>query len=122
MDHTDYRHLLIERRDKVLHVTLDTPDKLNAIGFEMESELLRLFQDLRRDRDTAVIVLTGVGRAFCAGANLASRAAQDVTGENFVAMAMQHINEPAPLVSQRRPGIPPRLERESYGYSASVAV
>jgi enoyl-CoA hydratase len=70
MDHTDYRHLLIERRDKVLHVTLDTPDKLNAIGFEMESELLRLFQDLHRDRKSAVVVLTGAGKAFSAGGDL----------------------------------------------------
>ena len=70
MDHTDYRYLLIERQDKVLRVSLNAPDKLNAIGFEMESELLRLFQDLGRDRDTAVVVLTGAGKAFSAGGDL----------------------------------------------------
>jgi enoyl-CoA hydratase len=70
MDHVDNRQLLIERQDRILHVTLNAPDKLNAIGFEMESELLRLFQDLRRDRDTAVVVLTGAGRAFSAGGDL----------------------------------------------------
>ena len=70
MDHIDYDRLLIERRDKVLRVTLNAPHKLNAIGFEMESELLRLFQDLRRDRDTAVVVLTGAGKAFSAGGDL----------------------------------------------------
>ena len=53
MEHTGYEQLLIERRGKVLRVTLNAPDKLNAIGFAMESELLRLFQDLRRDRHTA---------------------------------------------------------------------
>lgn len=70
MDHINYRHLLIERRDKVLRVTLNAPDKLNAIGFAMESELLRLCQDLRRDRSTAVVVLTGAGQAFSAGGDL----------------------------------------------------
>lgn len=70
MDHTGYRQLLIEREGSVLRVTLNKPDKLNAIGFEMESELLRLFQDLRRDRLSAVIVLTGAGRAFSAGGDL----------------------------------------------------
>ena len=70
MNHTDYRHLLIERHGKVLHATLNAPDKLNAIGFEMESELLRLFQDLRRDRDSAVVVLGGAGKAFSAGGDL----------------------------------------------------
>ena len=70
MEHTDYRQLLIERQDKILRVSLNAPDKLNAIDFAMESELLRLFQDLRRDRDTAVVVLTGAGRTFSAGGDL----------------------------------------------------
>lgn len=71
MDHSGYKRLLIERQDAVLRVTLNSPDKLNAIDFDTESELLRLFQDLRRDRQTAVVVLTGAGRAFSAGGDLA---------------------------------------------------
>jgi enoyl-CoA hydratase len=70
MDHTGYQHLLIERRDAVLRVTLNAPDKLNAIHYAMECELLRLFQDLRQDRATAVVVLGGAGRAFSAGGDL----------------------------------------------------
>jgi enoyl-CoA hydratase len=70
MDHTGYEQLLIERRGAVLRVTLNAPDKLNAIDIAMESELLRLFQDLRRDRATRVVVLTGAGRAFSAGGDL----------------------------------------------------
>ncbi len=70
MKHADYQHLLIERQGKILRVSLNAPDKLNAIGFEMESELLRLFQDLGRDRETAVVVLTGAGKAFSAGGDL----------------------------------------------------
>ena len=68
---TGYDTLLIERSGALLRVTLNAPDKLNAIDFAMESELLRLFQDLRRDRATAVVVLTGEGRAFSAGGDLA---------------------------------------------------
>jgi enoyl-CoA hydratase len=70
MDHTGYHRLLIERRGAALRVTLNNPDKLNAIDFDTESELLRLFQDLRRDSATAVVVLTGAGRAFSAGGDL----------------------------------------------------
>jgi enoyl-CoA hydratase len=70
MDHTGYEHLLIERHGAVLRVSLYAPDRLNAIGVAMQSELLRLFQDLRRDRVTAVVVLTGEGRAFSAGGDL----------------------------------------------------
>jgi len=71
MEHTGYEQLRIERQGAVLRVALNAPDKLNAIDFAMESELLRLFQDLRRDRATAVVVLTGEGRAFSAGGDLA---------------------------------------------------
>ena len=70
MDYPGYEHLLIERRGALLQVALNAPDKLNAIDFAMESELLRLFQDLRRDRSTAVVVMTGSGRAFSAGGDL----------------------------------------------------
>ena len=70
MEHAGYDTLLIERRGAVLRVALNAPDKLNAIDFAMESELLRLFQDLRRDRLSAVVVLTGTGRAFSAGGDL----------------------------------------------------
>jgi enoyl-CoA hydratase len=70
MEHTGYEHLLIRREGAVLRVSLNAPERLNAIGFAMQSELLRLFQDLRRDRVTAVMVLTGEGRAFSAGGDL----------------------------------------------------
>jgi enoyl-CoA hydratase len=70
VDHTGYQHLLVERRGAVLQVALNAPDKLNAIDFAMEGELLQLFQDLRHDRDTQVLVLTGMGRAFSAGGDL----------------------------------------------------
>ena len=70
MDHAGYEHLLIERQGTLLRVSLNAPDQLNAIGPAMEGELLRLFQELRRDRITTVVVLTGAGRAFSAGGDL----------------------------------------------------
>jgi enoyl-CoA hydratase len=70
MEHAGYERLRIAREGPVLRVALNAPDKLNAIDFAMECELLRLFQDLRRDRDTTVVVLTGEGRAFSAGGDL----------------------------------------------------
>jgi enoyl-CoA hydratase len=70
MHHTGYEHLLIARAGAVLRVSLNAPGRLNAIGCAMQAELLRLFQDLRRDTATAVVVLTGEGRAFSAGGDL----------------------------------------------------
>ena len=70
MNSLDYRHLLVERDGPVLRVTLNAPEKLNAIDFDTESELLRLFQDLRSDTAISVVVLTGAGCAFSAGGDL----------------------------------------------------
>src|SRR5438445_2088378 len=70
MDRAEYDHLLVEREGPLLRVSLNAPAKLNAIDFEMQSELLRLFEALHRDRSTTVVVLTGAGRAFSAGGDL----------------------------------------------------
>lgn len=65
-----YERLKFERRDRVLWVTIDA-GKMNAVDFEMHEELARGFPELQRDPDSDVIVLTGAGRAFCAGGDMA---------------------------------------------------
>ncbi|MGH8810227.1 MAG: enoyl-CoA hydratase/isomerase family protein, partial [Noviherbaspirillum sp.] len=51
-------------------VTLNRPDKLNAVDEEMHEELARLFIDCSQDPDSDVIILTGAGRAFCSGGDI----------------------------------------------------
>jgi enoyl-CoA hydratase/carnithine racemase len=53
-------------------ITLSRPDKLNAINVAMHDELQQVCRDLQDDIDTRVIILTGAGRAFSSGADLAS--------------------------------------------------
>lgn len=66
-----YRCIAFERRGKVLVVKLDRPAQLNAVNAELHGELARVFRDAQADPDSDVIVLTGSGRAFCAGGDLA---------------------------------------------------
>jgi len=54
-------------------VTLDRPEKLNAINREMHEELQALCRELETDTATRVVIVTGAGRAFSAGADLGSR-------------------------------------------------
>ena len=54
-------------RDGVALVTLNRPDSLNAMNAELIAGLHEAFAALRHDRSCRVIVLTGAGRAFCAG-------------------------------------------------------
>lgn len=66
-----FTYLRVERRpDGVLWVTLDRPERRNAISPEMHAELTPLFRRIADDRETRVVVLTAAGeKAFCVGAD-----------------------------------------------------
>jgi len=59
-----------EVADRVLTITLDRPDRLNAFTWVMHRELIDAFDRADADDDVRVIVVTGRGRGFCAGADL----------------------------------------------------
>ena len=64
------KSFLYEQHDGVGTITLNRPDRLNAITFEVYHELTSFFADLRDDKDTRVVVITGAGRAFCSGGDV----------------------------------------------------
>lgn len=59
-----------EEDASVARITLDRPDALNALTFEVYEELTALFEDLQRRPDLRAVVLTGAGRAFCTGGDV----------------------------------------------------
>ncbi len=65
--------LRIEVADSVATLTLDRPDALNSLTVPLKEELLATFRRIALDRDVRAIVLTGAGRAFCAGQDLRER-------------------------------------------------
>jgi enoyl-CoA hydratase/carnithine racemase len=65
-----YETLLTELADGVMTVTLNRPDKLNAFNTVMSRELIGFFHDVNGMDDVRAIVVTGAGRAFCAGADI----------------------------------------------------
>jgi enoyl-CoA hydratase/carnithine racemase len=69
---TEYTQISCETDGGVAVVTLDRPDRLNAFTGVMGRELARLFADLDADDTVRVVVVTGRGRAFCAGADLSA--------------------------------------------------
>ena len=68
-----YQTILLEEAGPVAWVTLDRPDRLNAIDDRMAGEIGDVLDRLEADGRTRVLVLTGSGRAFCAGADLTPR-------------------------------------------------
>jgi enoyl-CoA hydratase/carnithine racemase len=64
--------VLAERRGAVLVLTLNRPERMNAWNNELEDRYFTLLDEAEDDRSVRAIVLTGAGRAFCAGADMAN--------------------------------------------------
>jgi enoyl-CoA hydratase/carnithine racemase len=65
-----YEHILFDVSESIATVTLNRPDALNAYQPKMGDELVDAFGRARDDEDVRAVVLTGAGRAFCAGVDL----------------------------------------------------
>ncbi len=68
--HAQYENILFDIEDGIATITLNRPDKLNAYTTEMGDEVTHAFRSVQRNDEVRVIILTGAGRAFCAGADL----------------------------------------------------
>jgi 2-(1,2-epoxy-1,2-dihydrophenyl)acetyl-CoA isomerase len=96
---TDVR---LEVEDAIATITLDRPDALNALTVPMKRELLAAFRSVERDAAVRVAILTGAGRAFCAGQDLHERLQPDAAplGEelreryNPIVRAMRGLEKP----------------------------
>lgn len=72
---SDLKQTRYSVEDRVGKITLDRPDKLNAFTTVMMQELLEIFAEVDRDDGVRAAVVTGAGRAFCAGADLGAGSA-----------------------------------------------
>jgi enoyl-CoA hydratase/carnithine racemase len=70
------KSFLYEQRDGIATITLNRPERLNAITFEVYRELTDTFTTLRDEKDVRAVVITGAGRAFCSGGDV-----RDIIGE-----------------------------------------
>ena len=62
--------LIVEKNDGIVTLTLNRPDKLNALSGELRRALADALDDIRDDSEVGAVILTGAGRAFCAGLDL----------------------------------------------------
>src|SRR5213082_3904588 len=70
------KSFLYDVRDGVARITLNRPERLNALTFDVYRELTDTFAALGDEDDVRVVVITGAGRAFCSGGDV-----RDIIGE-----------------------------------------
>lgn len=62
-----YQYVLLQKQGHIATLTLNRPERLNALGQFVNAEIAAAIQEVGRDDDVRVLVVTGAGRAFCAG-------------------------------------------------------
>jgi len=72
---TAYKEIITEISDHILTITLNRPEKLNAFTGTMMAEMIDAIKGANANDDVRVVIVTGAGRAFCAGADLSAGAA-----------------------------------------------
>jgi enoyl-CoA hydratase/carnithine racemase len=68
----DFNEIRYGVENGIATVTMNRPDKMNALGTALREELIAVFGEADRDDDVRVVVVTGAGKAFCAGADLSA--------------------------------------------------
>jgi enoyl-CoA hydratase/carnithine racemase len=72
------KSFLYDQRDGIATITLNRPDRLNALTFEVYRELTDIFAALQNESEVRAVVITGAGKAFCSGGDV-----HDIIGELF---------------------------------------
>ena len=91
-----YEHLTVERRGedgRVAVVTLNRPEKLNALNGELQNETRAACAELRDDDDVRALIWTGTGRGFCSGADLTAGGRRGENGEDGVPPQGERLDE-----------------------------
>src|SRR6266478_3231539 len=68
----NFDEIIYEKKDRVATVTMNRPEKMNAWTPKMGTEMRTAMMDAERDPEVGAIIVTGAGRAYCAGADMGS--------------------------------------------------
>jgi 2-(1,2-epoxy-1,2-dihydrophenyl)acetyl-CoA isomerase len=101
---TTHQSMQWERQGEIAIIRFARPDSLNAIESSIRSEFLAIAREVNQDNDIRVVILSGVGRAFCAGADLTEErpvgeSVEDGLNQQYKPMLMAITEAPKPWIS-----------------------
>jgi enoyl-CoA hydratase len=99
-----YAYLQLTKSDRVATLTINRPDKLNSLSDDVIGELEAAIMEVRSATDIGGLIVTGAGRAFVAGADIAELSGQSVTEGRARAQRGQHVfslfeSSPKPVIA-----------------------
>jgi len=116
----EYQTIKFDRRGRVLTMTLNRPEALNAVSGRLHTELSHLFYDVQLDEDSDILVLTGAGRAFSAGGDfqqmIKANKAESIHGDLLEAKKMIYglLDLEKPIIS--------KINGDAMGLGATLAL
>lgn len=116
-----YKTILLERRARLLVLTFNRPDAMNAVNLDMHDELPEALAFASNDRDSDVLLLTGAGRAFSAGGDFDHMEHNARNPEHFDHEARQAKRIILSMLDIEKPVIC-RMNGHAIGLGASVAL
>jgi enoyl-CoA hydratase/carnithine racemase len=121
---SQYSELLYEVSDNIATITLNRPDRMNAITGPMLESFSRAFRDADADTNVRVIVLTGAGRGFCAGLDLKDVSAGTGIGSNgaIAASKFDLANSPPIVLHTTDKPVICALNGAAAGYGMDIAL
>jgi len=121
MYYETYKKIQFSQDERILTVTLNAPETLNAVDDVMHEELSRLFYDVDADRSVDVVILTGAGRAFSCGGDIKAMRRWHEDRNEFEAVAREAKKVVFGMLDCEKPIIC-KLNGDAYGLGATLAL
>jgi len=78
-----YKTILVEKKNHIAILTLNRPERLNAMNLQLRKEIHHALDELEADDDVRVVIMTGAGRAFCSGYDVAAPESEVAESQNL---------------------------------------
>ena len=89
----NYDYVKYEKKSNIAYVTINRPEALNALNQSVLTDIKSVFEDMKNDSEVKAVILTGEGRAFVAGADIAQMRDQStLEGRSFIVFGQSVMN------------------------------